>query len=340
MGLFGGGFSEWYNQAKYLKYYFQDLHMTDFKGKDLLSTKELSLAQIEKILETAAKLFPVAAKELGLKSEQTELLKGFVLANLFYEPSTRTRLSFDTAMQRLGGKVITVAGMEGSSLMKGETLRDTAMVVENFADIIAVRHPSVGSVAEMAEAARIPVINAGDGSGEHPTQALLDLFTMQKERGKLQGLTVAMVGDLKYGRTVHSLSYLLSHFGVKLILISPEQLQMPREVVQDLQAKNIELRETEDFAEALKHAEVLYMTRIQRERFDDPAEYEQFKNCYVLTKADVEKHNAQMTIMHPLPRVGELSLDVDALDGAAYFRQVQNGVALRMALLALLLGKA
>jgi aspartate carbamoyltransferase len=309
--------------------------MKDFKGADIVTTTSLTRGDIDTIMAAAADFMPVAEKE-----KVSGLLAGKVLAALFYEPSTRTRLSFDTAMQRLGGRVITVVGMESSSLAKGETLHDTARVVENFADVIAMRHPQPGSVQEVAEAAEVPVINAGDGAGEHPTQALLDVFTILRERKKLDGLTVAMVGDLKYGRTVHSLSYLLSHFGVKLILVSPDKLKMPREVTGHLKDKKIAYSETEDMNEALKHAEVIYSTRVQKERFADPAEYERFKNYYVLTREQIEKHNAKMTILHPLPRVGEISLDVDSLPGAAYFRQVKNGVAVRMALLALVLGKA
>lgn len=307
----------------------------DFKGGDIISTATMSRGDIDRIMQTAERFLPEANKE-----KTSDVLEGKVLAALFYEPSTRTRLSFETAMLRLGGKVINVVGMDSSSLAKGETLRDTAKVVENFADVIAMRHPREGSVAEVAEAAGIPVINAGDGAGQHPTQALLDVFTIMQERKKLEGLTIAMVGDLKYGRTVHSLSYLLSHYGVRLILVSPDQLKMPQEVKDHLTRKNIEFSETEKIEEALKHAEVIYSTRVQRERFTDEAEYERFKHYYVLTRKDIEKHNAKMTILHPLPRVGEISLDVDDLPGAAYFRQVKNGVAVRMALLALLLGKA
>jgi aspartate carbamoyltransferase len=308
--------------------------MTTFKDKDILSTKDLSLGEIEKIMETAGNFYPVAKKE-----KQSDLLKGFLLASLFYEPSTRTRLSFETAMQRLGGRVISVSGMEGSSLAKGETLLDTGRVVSRFADVIAIRHPQPGSADEFAIGADIPVINAGDGAGEHPTQALLDLYTIKRERNKIDGLTVAMVGDLKFGRTVHSLSYLLSHFGINLILVSPDQLRMPKSVISHLKEKKIEYKETEQLNEALKHADVIYMTRVQKERFADPAEYERFRGYYILTKEQVEKYNRKMLILHPLPRVGEISLDVDELPGAAYFRQVENGVAVRMALLSLVLGK-
>jgi aspartate carbamoyltransferase catalytic subunit len=296
--------------------------MSNFPSKDLLSASTLSKGNIERILEIAESMTVYANKQ-----QQSELLAGKVLAALFYEPSTRTRLSFETAMQRLGGRVITVTGMESSSLVKGETLYDTGKVVENFADIVAMRHPTPGSVAELAGAVQIPVINAGDGAGEHPTQALLDMFTIKKERGTI------------VGRTVHSLTYLLSHFKVNLILVSPERLKMPAEQLQHFKDQKIQCTETESLEEGLKHAQVVYMTRVQKERFDDETEYEKYKHFYILTRAMVEKYNAQMTVMHPLPRVGEISLDVDDLAGAAYFRQVKNGVALRMALLAIMLGK-
>jgi len=273
------------------------------------------------------------------KEQQSNLLEGKVLAALFYEPSTRTRLSFETAMQRLGGRVITVASMDSSSLTKGETLHDTGKVVENYADIVAMRHPAPGSVHELAAAVQIPVINAGDGAGEHPTQALLDMFTIKKETKKLDGLTIALVGDLKFGRTVHSLTYLLSHFKVNLILVSPDRLKMPDEQIQHFKDQKIECTVTENLEEGLKHAQVVYMTRVQKERFDDVKEYEKLKHFYILTRAMVEKYNSKMTVMHPLPRVGEISLDVDELAGAAYFRQVKNGVAMRMGLLATMLGK-
>ncbi len=309
--------------------------MMEFKGADILSTKALSKSDIEKVMETAQKFLPNAKKE-----ETSDLLKGFVMASLFYEPSTRTRLSFETAVQRLGGSVVSVVGLESSSLVKGETLSDTAQVVQTYADVIAVRHPKPGAPAEMAQAIDIPVLNAGDGAGEHPTQALLDLFTILNERGTLDGLTVALVGDLKFGRTVHSLVYLLSHYDVNLILVSPDQLKMPSEVTDDLTEKGALFDETENLEQALEKCDVCYMTRVQQERFKDPSEYERFKDYYVLTKELVEKYNPEMTIMHPLPRVGEISLNVDELPGAAYFRQMENGVAVRMALLALVLGKA
>lgn len=306
----------------------------DFKGANILSAKDLSRNDVEKVMSTADRFLPNAKKE-----QNSDILKGKVLASLFYEPSTRTRLSFETAMLRLGGDVITVTGKESSSLAKGETLSDTARVVENFADVMVVRHNQPGSVFEMAGSCAVPVINAGDGYGEHPTQALLDIYTMFKERVKLEGITVALIGDLKYGRTVHSLALLLAHFGVKLLFVSPDALKMPDEIIALLNENGVDFEATEGMEAAVKYAQVCYMTRVQQERFNDPEEYEKFKNYYVLTREMIEKHNAKMTIMHPLPRIGEISLNVDELEGAAYFRQVLNGVAVRMALLALVLGK-
>ncbi len=309
--------------------------MKNFTGSDVLSAGAFSRAEIDHVIEVAEQFLPIALKE-----KTSDLLVGKVMAALFYEPSTRTRLSFETAMNRLGGRVITAVGMENSSLAKGETLYDTAKVVENYADVIVMRHPTTGSAVELAESASVPVINAGDGAGEHPTQALLDMFTIFKECGKIDGLTIAMVGDLKYGRTVHSLAQMLSHYDVKLVFVSPEALKMPEDVKEDLRAKKVAFEEMEELEPALKQAQVVYDTRVQRERFADLAEYERFKHYYVLTRALIEKYNPKMTILHPLPRVGEISMDVDEMPGAAYFRQVRNGVAVRMALLALVLGKA
>lgn len=316
------------------------IFMTDFKGRDILSTRDFSLQEIEQILEIAEKMWPVAAKDEVAGARMSELLKGKVLAALFYEPSTRTRLSFETAMQRLGGKVVSVTGMESSSLVKGETLHDTARVIENFADVIAVRHPKAGSALEMAEAIPVPVINAGDGPNQHPTQSLLDLFTIKKEQGKIDGLTIAMIGDLKFGRTVHSLCYLLAHYKVQLVLVAPDGLKMPQDITDHLKKNKIQYRETESLDQGLKESQVIYMTRIQQERFETPEEYKKYKGVYVLTAGQIENYDRKKTIMHPLPRVDEVARDVDNLPGAAYFRQVQNGVAVRMALLAMVLGKA
>lgn len=305
-----------------------------FTGADILSAAQFGKDDVLAVLERAAQLEPYAKKE-----KWGSILDGKLMASLFYEPSTRTRLSFETAMQRLGGRVISAVGLQFSSLTKGETLYDTGLIIENYADVIAMRHPDNGSVAELARGANIPVINAGDGSNEHPSQSLLDLFTIKKERGTLDGITVAMVGDLKFGRTVHSLSQVLSHFKVKLILIAPEELKMPAHITEELRQKGVDVEETTDMAGGLKRADVVYMTRIQQERFTDQSEYEKHRNTYILTKKMVDETNPKMTIMHPLPRIWEITHDVDQVAGAAYFRQVGNGVAVRMALLTLVLGK-
>lgn len=306
----------------------------NFQGADILSIKDFSKDDIERILFESERMLPIARKE-----KESGLLDGKILAALFYEPSTRTRLSFETAMLRLGGKVINVVGMDNSSVKKGETLYDTGKMIEGYADVIAMRHPAIGSVKELAEGAGIPVLNGGDGPGEHPTQAILDALTIRLECGKIDGLTIAMVGDLLNGRTVHSLSYLLSNYKIKLIFASPSQLKMPEYVKEYLSARNVEFQETESLEEALNKAEVVYLTRIQKERFADPQEYERLKGFYVLNKNLLEKTNPNVIVMHPLPRVGEINVDVDGFPNAAYFRQAQNGVAARMALLALVLGK-
>lgn len=305
-----------------------------FKGADILSVKQFNRGDIDLVLKAARKMEPFA-----LKKKFGEILKGYVMASLFYEPSTRTRLSFEASMVRLGGSVISVTGQEFSSLSKGETLQDTGKIVSMYADVIVVRHGATGAPAKLADGASVPVINAGDGIGEHPTQALLDLYTIQKERGKIDGLKIGLVGDLKFGRTVHSLSQALSHFNVELVFISPPELKMPEDITFLLREKGIQFTETSDLIGSLKELDVCYMTRIQQERFSDKEEYEKLKNVYVLTKELVTSKNNKLTIMHPLPRIGEIKEDVDELKTAAYFRQAQNGIAVRMALLSLVLGQ-
>ncbi len=298
----------------------------------LLSTKQLQRADTEEILRVASSMENVLTKG------GSELLKGKILASLFYEPSTRTRLSFETAMQRLGGNIITAEGIQFSSMYKGETLEDTMRMISQYADIVAMRHPEQGSAEIAARACGVPFINAGDGPGQHPTQALLDLFTIQKECGKIDDLCIAMVGDLRYGRTVHSLSYLLGLYkNIRLILVSPTELTMPEKVTSFLREKSIPFVETKDLAAGLR-ADVMYVTRVQQERFADRNEYERLKLQYILTGEMVRGRN--VLVMHPLPRVGEIAPDVDLLPNAAYFRQAGNGVPIRMALLAMLLGKA
>jgi aspartate carbamoyltransferase len=303
-------------------------------GKDILRTDTLSDEELDLILRTAARFESVL--QCGGRLNNME---GLILATLFFEPSTRTRLSFETAMLRLGGQVITVADPKTSSAAKGESLADSVRTVEGYADVIVIRHPEKGSAQVAADAVAIPVINAGDGAGQHPTQALLDVYTIQKEKGRLEGLTVTLAGDLKNGRTVHSLAYLLVRFGMRLFFAAPPSLEMPAEITEDLRRRGADITETADLAAAMRESDVVYVTRIQRERFADPAEYERLKGSYVVDMAMVRQAKPGITIMHPLPRVDEITTDVDAYEGAAYFRQVANGVPIRMALLALVTGR-
>ncbi len=301
-------------------------------GRDILSIEDLKKADIERVLEQAARF-----EEQCKKRPKLDALAGRILATLFYEPSTRTRMSFESAMHRLGGDVISAASAaKTSSAAKGETLADAARVISGYADVVVQRHPEIMSAHDAAKGATVPIINAGDGSHEHPTQALLDLYTIQKERGQIDGLHVALVGDLKYGRTVHSLAQALKHWDVTLTLVSPLTLKMADAITSSVKRK-ITVNETQDLETAMKACDVLYVTRIQRERFKDPADYEQVKGIYVIDHKLVERTNPDMTIMHPLPRVNEIAIDVDKLPGAAYFRQADNGVYARMALLALVL---
>lgn len=307
--------------------------MMKLSKKDVLRADQFTPGDMDLILERAATY--EAALAAGKELDE---LRGKVLATLFFEPSTRTRLSFETAMLRLGGRVLSVSEAKSTSASKGESLHDTIKTVEGYADAIVLRHPEVGAAEVAARATTKPVLNAGDGAGEHPTQSLLDLYTIRKEQGRVDGLTIVLVGDLKHGRTVHSLATLLSQYPVSFLFVSPPALRMPREVVERVRAKGISVRETDDLGLALAQSDVVYMTRIQRERFADPAEYDRLKDAYVLTRAILGKAKPSITVMHPLPRVNEISTDVDDLPGAAYFRQSANGVPVRMALLALLLG--
>lgn len=300
--------------------------------KHLTSAAQITKADADVLLDTAADM------EKILKKGGSDLLKGRILASLFYEPSTRTRLSFESAMNRLGGQVITADGLQFSSMYKGETIEDTIMMAAGYSDIITMRHPEVGSADKAAAVSSVPFINAGDGPGQHPTQALLDLYTVQKECKKLDGVHIAMVGDLKFGRTVHSLTQLLTLYkNVTFTFVSPDQLKMPEKVTKILKEHKISYTESESLDDALV-ADVIYMTRVQKERFENAEEYECLKLAFVLT-ADTLKRR-KTVVMHPLPRVGEISTDVDALPNAAYFRQAANGVPMRMALLAQMLGKA
>ncbi len=270
------------------------------------------------------------------ESKKSGLLRGIVVASLFFEPSTRTRLSFETAIQSLGGEVIGFADAKVSSTKKGESLSDTIRIAGGYADVIVMRHWIEGAARRAAEVSSKPIINGGDGSNQHPTQTLLDLYTIKKQFGKIDGLNVGMLGDLKYGRTVHSLLYALADFkGVKVFLISPESLKMPQNILDDVEGK-VEVRETEKVEEFLPQLDVLYATRIQKERFVDEFEYEQIKNVYILGKEILKHTKKGFKIMHPLPRVNELKPELDSTEAALYFEQARNGVPVRQALLNIL----
>ena len=306
--------------------------MAGLKGQDILHGNQFSKKDIEAVMKVAAAFEKEGKGALNL-------LKGKILATLFFEPSTRTRLSFEAAMQRLGGGVISLGSLEGSSVAKGESLTDTARTVAQYADIIVLRHPRQGSAKEAADAVSVPVINAGDGAGQHPTQALLDIYTIRKELGSLKNLKVCLAGDLKYGRTVHALAEVLSLFGARLFFVSPAMLGMPGEITGGLRSRGIEVSETEDLLQAASLSDLIYMTRIQKERFSDLGEYERVKGSYVINSEFLSRLKKEITLMHPLPRVDEIHPEVDGYAGAAYFRQMRNGIFIRMALLAMIFGK-
>ena len=316
---------------------FGDQRTAPWYGKDIISVKQFGRDDLEYV-------FGVAHEMRGMVERvgTFDLLKGKILANLFYEPSTRTSSSFTAAMERLGGSVIPINEVKYSSVTKGESLTDTVRTLECYADVIVLRHPETGSAAIAAKAARKPVINAGDGVGEHPTQALLDTFTIFEElgTGQIDGMSVTMLGDLKYGRTVHSLARLLSLFKVKINYVSPEILRMPGEVMGEVGEKGIPQAEFNSLEKVLPETDVLYVTRVQKERFEDPADYEKVKGAYVIDPEIMKAAKQEMIVMHPLPRVGEISVDFDDDPRAAYFRQMEYGLYVRMALLAMVLGKA
>jgi len=309
-----------------------------FTGRSVLSVNEFTKTRTQRVFDVALK-----CKAIVETTGSCDLLKGKIMMTLFYEPSTRTHSSFQAAMYRLGGKVIAPT-MSNTSVKKGETLSDTVKCVECYCDIIAMRHPRIGSAKEASDAVEIPVLNGGDGAGEHPTQALLDAFTIQAELGKVDGLTVTMVGDLKHGRTVHSLAKLLSRFNCKLNYVSPAFLSMPEYIKEAVEGAGGEVTQfaTEDILKVLPSTDILYVTRVQKERFEDPKEYEKVADCYIITPELLAKGKAKDTlrVLHPLPRVNEISTDLDSDPRAAYFRQMKNGMYVRMALVALALGKA
>jgi aspartate carbamoyltransferase len=314
---------------------FGDRQDAPFYGKDILSVKQFTRQDLEYIFGVAHEM-----REMVQRVGSFDLLKGKILANLFYEPSTRTSSSFTSAMERLGGSLVPINEVHYSSVAKGESLPDTVRTLECYADVIVLRHPEVGASELAAKYAHKPIINAGDGVGEHPTQALLDLFTIFEELGVPDGLTVTMLGDLKYGRTVHSLARLLSLYDVKINYVSPDILRIPEEIINEVEEKGVTQTENSTLEPVLPGTDVLYITRVQKERFEDPSDYDLVKSAFIITPETLSIAKDKMIVMHPLPRVGEISMEVDDDPRAAYFRQMEYGLYVRMALLAMVLGKS
>jgi len=299
------------------------------KNRSLVSISDYSKEEYLKILDLAADFE---------KNPRQEILKGSVVATLFFEPSTRTRLSFESAVNRLGGRVLGFADSSSSSATKGETLRDTIKMVCSYADLIVMRHPLEGSARFASEVSTVPVVNAGDGANQHPSQTLLDMYSIRKTQGTLENLNIFMVGDLKYGRTVHSLLIAMSEFNTTFYFISPDELKMPDEYKRFLKNKGLKYYEFKDFTDIINQADIIYMTRVQKERFSDPIEYERTKNTYILRNHMLKDSRPNVRILHPLPRVNEIHLDVDDNEKAYYFTQALNGVFVRQAIISSILG--
>lgn len=304
----------------------------NFKGKDIVSIRDFSKEEIGFILELAERMRPIAdgKEHHALSSEK-------IMAALFFEPSTRTRLSFESAMNRLGGRVISFAEPGSTSIMKGETLADTIKMAEAYSDVIVLRHNKEGASRLASDFSAKPVINAGDGAGQHPTQTLLDLFTIKAEKKKIEKNHIVMVGDLKYGRTVHSLAYALAKYNVEITFVAPPQLQIQSEIIDYLRQHNIKPNQTKSLKKAVSIADVLYVTRIQKERFPEPEEYKKVSEIYRVDNELLTDAKSKLIVMHPLPRVNEIAPEVDLTHHALYFKQAANGVLVRMALLALVL---
>ncbi|NLI87630.1 MAG: aspartate carbamoyltransferase [Bacteroidales bacterium] len=299
------------------------------KSKSLVSINDLSRDEMLRVLDLA---------EEFERNPSQPILQGEVVATLFFEPSTRTRLSFESAVNRLSGRVIGFSEASSSSVSKGESLKDTILTVDNYSDLIVMRHPVEGSARYASEVSPVPIINAGDGANQHPTQTLLDLYSIRKTQGTLNDLKIVMVGDLKYGRTVHSLLMAISQFNASFVFIAPPELQMPQEYKLFLKESGLKFEEHTDLADNIVDADIVYMTRVQRERFSDPMEYEKVKNVYVLRNHMLANTKPNLKVMHPLPRVNEISIDVDDSSKAYYFTQALNGVYTRMAIMSLILG--
>lgn len=298
------------------------------KNKSLVSIDDLSTDDMISILDLAEKFE---------KEPIQPVLEGKVIATLFFEPSTRTRLSFESAISRLGGKIVGFTDASSSSVTKGETLNDTIRTVNSYCDLIVMRHPIEGSARLASEIADVPIVNAGDGANQHPTQTLLDLYSIRKTQGRLDNLNIFLVGDLKYGRTVHSLLMAMSRWNTTFNFISPEELKMPLEYKLYLDKLGLKYYEHSDFTDIINEADIIYMTRVQKERFSDPMEYEKVKNVYVLRNNMLRNTKEKMKVLHPLPRVNEIHIDVDRNTKSYYFQQALNGVYTRQAILTRLL---
>ncbi len=299
------------------------------KNRSLVSINDYSKEEIIRILDLA---------ETFEAQPRQEILKGKVIASLFFEPSTRTRLSFESAAMQLGASVIGFSSAATTSVQKGETLNDTILTVSNYSDLIVMRHPVDGAARYASEVAPVPIINAGDGANQHPTQCLLDLYSIRKTQGTLDNLDITFVGDLKYGRTVHSLTMALCHFNTRFHLVSPPELKLPSAVKRHIKDAKLQYEQYTDMSEVIPKSDILYMTRIQRERFPDPLEYERVKNSYNLVNCMLGNGKPNLKILHPLPRVNEIHTDVDSNPMAYYFQQAQNGIYVRQALMASILG--
>ncbi len=299
------------------------------KNKSLVSINDIQKEQYIQILDLAEKFE---------ENPTQDILNKYVVATLFFEPSTRTRLSFESAASRLGAKIIGFTDAATSSVKKGESLKDTILTVSNYSDIIVMRHPKEGSARYASEVSPVPIINAGDGANQHPTQCLLDLYSIRKTQGKLDNLNIAFVGDLKYGRTVHSLVIALTNFNTTFHLVSPEELKLPSSIKRYIKEKKLKYYQYSELDEVIPGVDILYMTRIQQERFSDPLEFERVKNAYILRKSHLKYSKKNLKVLHPLPRINEITEDVDSDPKAYYFQQAKNGVYVREALLATILG--
>lgn len=303
--------------------------MNNLKNRSLVSINDFTKEEQILILDIAAEFE---------KNPRQPLLTGYVIASLFFEPSTRTRLSFESAISMLGGRIIGFSEAGTSSVAKGESLRDTIRTVNNYCDLIIMRHPLDGSARFASEIASIPIVNAGDGANQHPTQTLLDMYTIRQTQKTLENIKIGFVGDLKYGRTVHSLLMAMANFNCEFYFVSPRFLAIPQQYKDKLSEKSLKYSEHNNINEIINKVDILYMTRIQRERFSDPAEYEKVKDLYELKASDLNNAKSNMKVLHPLPRVNEINIEVDATDKAYYFEQALNGVYVRQAIISLILG--